>query len=62
MRYNIISPGVGARQCRAPTGVPHVNENRYKIFLITHNPNYLVSQSDRSNSWCSLILWLTTRK
>ncbi|WP_335107904.1 hypothetical protein [Nostoc sp.] len=21
--------GVGARQCRAPTGVPHVNENRY---------------------------------
>ncbi|MEH2283223.1 MAG: hypothetical protein V7K90_18155 [Nostoc sp.] len=21
---------VGARQCRAPTGVPHVNENRYK--------------------------------
>ncbi|MEH2397610.1 hypothetical protein [Nostoc sp.] len=29
MRYNIISPGVGARQCRAPTGVPHVNENRY---------------------------------
>ncbi|MEH2397587.1 hypothetical protein [Nostoc sp.] len=29
MRYNIISPGVGARHCRAPTGVPHVNENRY---------------------------------
>jgi len=23
MRYNIISPGVGARQCRALTGVPH---------------------------------------
>jgi len=23
MRYNIISLGVGARQCRAPTGVPH---------------------------------------
>ncbi|WP_335108468.1 hypothetical protein [Nostoc sp.] len=29
MRYNIILRGVGARQCRAPTGVPHVNENRY---------------------------------
>ncbi|MEH2350979.1 MAG: hypothetical protein V7K55_23840 [Nostoc sp.] len=29
MRYNITSPGVGARQCRAPTGVPHINENRY---------------------------------
>ncbi|MFN6537518.1 MAG: hypothetical protein RM021_014245 [Nostoc sp. EkiNYC01] len=24
MRHNIISPGVGARQCRAPTGVSHV--------------------------------------
>ncbi|MBD2412333.1 hypothetical protein H6H01_16595 [Nostoc calcicola FACHB-3891] len=24
MQYNIISPGVGARQCRAPTGVSHV--------------------------------------
>ncbi|MBX9256383.1 hypothetical protein H1Q63_21075 [Desmonostoc muscorum CCALA 125] len=23
MRYNIMSPGVGARHCRAPTGVPH---------------------------------------
>jgi hypothetical protein len=23
MRYNIISLGVGARHCRAPTGVPH---------------------------------------
>ncbi len=30
MRYNITSRGVEARQCRAPTGVPHVNENRYK--------------------------------
>ncbi|MEH2059785.1 MAG: NB-ARC domain-containing protein [Nostoc sp.] len=30
MRYNITSQGVGARQCRAPTGVPHVNENRYR--------------------------------
>ncbi|MBD2564416.1 MULTISPECIES: hypothetical protein [Nostoc] len=29
MRYNITSRGVGARHCRAPTGVPHVNENRY---------------------------------
>ncbi len=29
MRYNIISRGVGARQCRAPTGVPHTNEKRY---------------------------------
>ncbi|QFS43943.1 UvrD-helicase domain-containing protein [Nostoc sphaeroides] len=29
MRYNIISRGVRARQRRAPTGVPHVNENRY---------------------------------
>ncbi|WP_152589007.1 hypothetical protein [Nostoc sphaeroides] len=35
MRYNIISQGVRARQCRAPTGVPHVNENRYnaKIWM-----------------------------
>ncbi|MBD2532472.1 hypothetical protein H6G97_23960 [Nostoc flagelliforme FACHB-838] len=31
MRYKIILQGVGARQCRAPTGVPHVNENRYII-------------------------------
>ncbi|MEI1374616.1 hypothetical protein PQG02_28900 [Nostoc sp. UHCC 0926] len=31
MRYNIISPGVGARQCRAPTGVPYVNKNRYSL-------------------------------
>ncbi|MHC5862145.1 hypothetical protein [Nostoc sp.] len=29
MRYNITSRGVGARHCRAPTGVPQVNENRY---------------------------------
>jgi membrane protein YdbS with pleckstrin-like domain len=29
MRYKIRSPDVGARQCRALTGVPHVNENRY---------------------------------
>jgi hypothetical protein len=29
MRYKIILQGVGARQCRALTGVPHVNENRY---------------------------------
>ncbi|MEH2055652.1 MAG: hypothetical protein V7K97_05660 [Nostoc sp.] len=29
MRYNITSQGVGARHCRAPTGVLHVNENRY---------------------------------
>ncbi|MEH2283320.1 MAG: hypothetical protein V7K90_18640 [Nostoc sp.] len=26
---------VGARHCRAPTGVPHVNENRY-IFLFQY--------------------------
>jgi hypothetical protein len=31
MRYNIISWGVGAWQCRAPTGVPHANEKRYKF-------------------------------
>ncbi|MEH1874090.1 hypothetical protein [Nostoc sp.] len=30
MQYNIISRDVGVRHCRAPTGVPHVNENRYK--------------------------------
>ena len=36
MRYNIISRGVGARQCRAPTGVTHVNEKRYiNIFIYT---------------------------
>ncbi|WP_158680241.1 hypothetical protein [Nostoc sp. 'Lobaria pulmonaria (5183) cyanobiont'] len=29
MQYNIISWGVGARQCRAPTGVSHANEKRY---------------------------------
>jgi hypothetical protein len=29
VRYNIISLGVGARQCRALTGVPHANEKRY---------------------------------
>ncbi|WP_157816443.1 hypothetical protein [Nostoc flagelliforme] len=29
MWYNITSRGVEARQCRASTGVPHVNENRY---------------------------------
>ncbi len=34
MGYNITSPGVGARQCRAPTRVPHVNENRYKHKII----------------------------
>ncbi|MEH2281370.1 MAG: transposase [Nostoc sp.] len=26
-----LSRGVGARQCRAPTGVPHANEKRYKM-------------------------------
>ncbi|MBG1261887.1 hypothetical protein F8S20_23705 [Nostoc sp. BAE] len=35
MRYNIILLGVGARQCRAPTDLPHINENRYAVqFLI----------------------------
>ncbi|MEH2065972.1 MAG: hypothetical protein V7K50_27555 [Nostoc sp.] len=29
MQYNVTSRGVGARQCRAPTGVPHVNDNCY---------------------------------
>ncbi|MBW4452667.1 MAG: hypothetical protein KME55_08175 [Nostoc indistinguendum CM1-VF10] len=29
MRYKIILQDVGARHCRALTGVPHVNENRY---------------------------------
>lgn len=29
----IISQGVGARQCRAPTGVPHTNEKRYIIAI-----------------------------
>ncbi|MBD2565308.1 MULTISPECIES: hypothetical protein [Nostoc] len=29
--YNITSRGVGARHCRAPTGVPHVNEKRYSV-------------------------------
>ncbi|MGI2906765.1 hypothetical protein, partial [Tolypothrix sp. VBCCA 56010] len=29
MRYNIISSRVGARHCRALTGVPHVTENCY---------------------------------
>jgi hypothetical protein len=33
MRYNIRSRDVGARQCRAPTGVPHVNENRYNTLV-----------------------------
>ncbi|MHC5613246.1 MAG: hypothetical protein ACYTXA_20160 [Nostoc sp.] len=33
MRYNITSRGVGARQCRAPTGVPDVNENRYRTSI-----------------------------
>ncbi|MEH2278985.1 MAG: hypothetical protein V7K40_30420 [Nostoc sp.] len=31
MRYNIISPGVGARHCRALTDVPYVNNNRYNL-------------------------------
>ncbi|MHC5610781.1 MAG: hypothetical protein ACYTXA_07130 [Nostoc sp.] len=35
MRYNIILRGVGARQCRAPTGVNHVNEKRYKLRIVT---------------------------
>ncbi len=29
MRYKIISPSVRARHCRAPTDIPHGNENRY---------------------------------
>ena len=29
MRYRITSQVVGARQCRALTGIPHGNENRY---------------------------------
>ncbi|MEH2058512.1 MAG: hypothetical protein V7K97_20640 [Nostoc sp.] len=29
MQYNVTSRGVGARHCRAPTGVPHVNDNCY---------------------------------
>ncbi|MBD2561156.1 MULTISPECIES: hypothetical protein [Nostoc] len=27
MRYNITSRAVGARHCRAPTSLPHVNES-----------------------------------
>ncbi|MFS0515628.1 hypothetical protein ACEYW6_13065 [Nostoc sp. UIC 10607] len=37
MQYN-ISRGVGARQCRAPTGVPYVNENRY--ILVFSEPRF----------------------
>ncbi|AUB38188.1 hypothetical protein COO91_04153 [Nostoc flagelliforme CCNUN1] len=29
MRYSITSQAVGARQCRALTGIPRGNENRY---------------------------------
>jgi hypothetical protein len=36
MRYNIRSQDVGARHCRAPTGVPHLNKNRY-IFARQEN-------------------------
>ncbi|MEH2312972.1 MAG: hypothetical protein V7K35_16570 [Nostoc sp.] len=34
MQYNVTSRGVGARHCRAPTGVPHVNDNCYKTYLL----------------------------
>ncbi|MCC5605038.1 hypothetical protein [Nostoc favosum] len=30
MRYNITSQGVGARQCRALTGIPHKKALTYK--------------------------------
>ncbi|MEH2055011.1 MAG: hypothetical protein V7K97_02270 [Nostoc sp.] len=40
MRYNITSQGVGARHCRAPTGVPHVNENRYNVKRAVRNRIY----------------------
>ncbi len=33
MRYNVKSLGVA---CRAPTGVPHVNDNRYVGVGIAH--------------------------
>ncbi|WP_179046588.1 hypothetical protein [Nostoc sp. TCL26-01] len=46
MGYKIILQGVGAihvaeglRQGIAPTGVPHVNENRYKSQNIYRNIN-----------------------
>ncbi len=45
MRYNIISSGVGARQCRAPTGVPHVNENRYRTHLISTSGSRSIATS-----------------
>ncbi|MGI2905296.1 type I restriction endonuclease subunit R [Tolypothrix sp. VBCCA 56010] len=41
MRYNIISSRVGARQCRAPTGVPHVTENCYTISVMSALPQTL---------------------
>ncbi|MEH2288826.1 hypothetical protein [Nostoc sp.] len=44
MRYNIISRGVGARHCRAPTGVPHANEKRYSIAVVT-NVRTVLAQS-----------------
>ncbi|WP_334963548.1 hypothetical protein [Nostoc sp.] len=34
MQYNVTSRGVGARQCRAPTGVPHVNDNCYSYLQL----------------------------
>ncbi|QFS45261.1 hypothetical protein [Nostoc sphaeroides] len=37
MRYSIISQGVGARHCRALTGIPHGNENRYIALELRSN-------------------------
>ncbi|MBD2532138.1 hypothetical protein H6G97_22165 [Nostoc flagelliforme FACHB-838] len=38
--YNIISRGVGARHCRAPTGVPHISEKRYSNFAIADKEKF----------------------
>jgi hypothetical protein len=42
MRYNIISPSVRARHCRAPTGVPHINEKRYKERELNKMQNFIL--------------------
>ncbi|WP_298912229.1 hypothetical protein [uncultured Nostoc sp.] len=61
IRYNIISPGVGARQCRALTGVPYVNKNRYSlahvhtelilVAIAQSVPTPAVAQRGRTGRW-----------
>ncbi|MEH2065715.1 MAG: DUF4278 domain-containing protein [Nostoc sp.] len=46
MQYKVTSRGVGARHCRAPTGVPHVNDNCYN--LIYRGVNYRVDPNSKS--------------